>query len=62
MESRKRSGGRQYNEMLVSRPKIQGVFAYDKPYERIPKFLRKYAQENDIPIIISGNHNNIIKF
>lgn len=54
MESRKRSGGRQYNEMLVSRPKIQGVFAYDKPYERIPKFLRKYAQENDIPIIIFG--------
>lgn len=54
MESRKRSGGRQYNEMLVSRSKIQGVFAYDKPYERIPKFLRKYAQENDIPIIIFG--------
>lgn len=54
MESRKRSGGRQYNEMLVSRPKIQAVFAYDKPYERIPKFLRKYAQDNDIPIIIFG--------
>lgn len=54
MESRKRSGGRQYNEMLVSRPKIQGVFAYDKPYERIPQFLRKYAQDNDIPIIIFG--------
>ncbi len=54
MESRKRSGGRQYNEMLVSRPKIQGVFAYDKPYEKIPKFLREYAQNNDIPIIIFG--------
>ncbi len=54
MESRKRSGGRQYNEMLVSRPKIQGVFAYDKPYEKIPTFLRKYAQDNDIPIIIFG--------
>lgn len=55
MESRKRSGGRQYNEMLVSRPKIQGVFAYDKPYEAIPKFLRKYAEDNNIPIIIFGN-------
>ncbi len=55
MESKKRRGGRQYNEMLVSRPKIQGVFAYDKPYEAIPEFLRKYAQDNDLPIIIFGN-------
>ena len=54
MESTKRRGGRQYNEMLVSRPKIQGVFAYDKPYEAIPEFLRKYAQDNDLPIIIFG--------
>lgn len=54
MESKKRRGGRQYNEMLISRPKIQGVFAYDKPYHKIPEFLRKYAQENDLPIIIFG--------
>lgn len=54
MESTKRKGGRQYNEMLVSRPKIQGVFAYDKPYEAIPEFLRKYAQDNNLPIIIFG--------
>ena len=54
MESKKRKGGRQYNEMLVSRPKIQGVFAYDKPYEAIPEFLRKYAQDNNLPIIIFG--------
>ena len=54
MESKKRKGGRQYNEMLVSRPKIQGVFAYDKTYEAIPEFLRKYAQDNDLPIIIFG--------
>lgn len=54
MESTKRRGDRQYNEMLVSRPKIQGVFAYDKPYEAIPEFLRKYAQDNDLPIIIFG--------
>lgn len=54
MESKERRGGRQYNEMLISRPKIQGVFAYDKPYHKIPEFLRKYAQENDLPIIIFG--------
>ena len=34
--------------------KIQGVFAYDKTYEAIPEFLRKYAQDNDLPIIIFG--------
>ena len=55
MEATKRRGGRQYNEMLISRPKIQGVFAYDKPYHKIPEFLRKYAQENDLPIIIFGS-------
>lgn len=54
MESRKRRGNRQYNEMLVTRPKIQAVFAYDKSYEKIPEFLRKYAADNDLPIIIFG--------
>ncbi len=52
MQSGRRKGGRAYSEMLVTRPKTQGVFAYDKNYEAIPKFLRKYAQENDIPIVI----------
>jgi len=54
MHAGKRKYGRQYNEMLISRPKIQGVFAYDKEYEKIPEFLRKYAQENNLPIIIFG--------
>ena len=45
---------RNYNEVLVSRPKIQGVFAYNKEYGKIPEFLRKYAQDNDLPIIIFG--------
>ena len=44
--------GRNYNEILVTRPKIQGVFAYDKSVTQIPKFLRKYAHDMDIPIII----------
>ena len=54
MHNGKRRGGRNYNEVLVSRPKIQGVFAYDKKYEDIPEFLRKYAQDNKLPIIIFG--------
>ena len=54
MEAGKRRGGRQYNEMLVTRPKIQGVFAYDKKYKEIPEFLRKYAMDNNLPIIIFG--------
>lgn len=54
MHAGKRRFGRAYNEMLVSRPKIQGVFAYDKSYEDIPVFLRKYASDNNLPIIIFG--------
>ena len=56
MDSGKRSHGRQYNEMLVSRPKIQGVFSYGQKYEDIPLFLRKYAQDNDLPIIMFGHY------
>ena len=41
-----------YNEILVSKPKIQAVFARDEAFEDIPVFLRKYAQDNDLPIII----------
>ena len=44
--------GRNYNEVLVSRPKIQGVFAYDRSITQVPRYLRKYAEEADIPIII----------
>ncbi|MCQ2788786.1 MAG: HD domain-containing protein [bacterium] len=44
--------GRNYNEILVTRPKIQGVFAYDKSVTQIPKYLRQYAHDMDIPIII----------
>ena len=54
MEVHKRQHGRNYNEILISRPKIQGVFAYGKDYESIPKFLREYAEANNLPIIIFG--------
>lgn len=45
---------RKYNEILISRPKVQGIFAYGQKYEEIPLFLRKYAQDNDFPIIMFG--------
>ena len=51
-----RKYNRQYNEILISRPKIQGVFSYGQKYEDIPLFLRKYAQDNDLPIIMFGNY------
>ena len=52
MEPTARAFGRKYNEMLITRPKIQGVFSYSQPYEKIPLFLREYAQENNLPIIM----------
>ena len=54
MDRGKRAYGRQYNEILVSRPKIQGVFAYDKQCGDIPKDLRQFAADNDLPIILFG--------
>jgi len=56
MEIHKRKYGRDYNEWLVSRPKIQGVFVSGQQYEHrtynIPKFLTKYANDNDLPVIM----------
>ena len=49
-----RRGGRRYNEVLVSQRKFQGAFAYDKKYEDIPVWMRKYAQDNDLLLIIFG--------
>jgi hypothetical protein len=54
MENGKRANGRQYNEILVTHPKVQGVFAYDEDVSQIPEKLRKHAEENDLPIIIFG--------
>lgn len=54
MELGKRRFGREYNEVLVSRPKIQAIFSYGQEYEKIPTFLKKYAMDNDLPIILLG--------
>ena len=52
MEISKRSYGRNYNEILVTSPKIQAIFCYDKTPQNISSYLRKYAEKNDIPIIV----------
>lgn len=52
MEEGKRSCGRQYNEILVTRPQIQAVFTLNREMKDVPLFLRKYAQENNVPIIV----------
>lgn len=68
MEVHKRSHGRDYNEILISRPQIQAVFWQGKikdsdalkhstkkyTIDRVPEFLRKYAADNDLPIIYFG--------
>lgn len=60
MEEGKRSHGREYNEMLVSRPQIQGIFyqgttdGVEFKIEDVPEFLREYAEEHNVPIIYFG--------
>ena len=55
MEGKKRAHGRRYNEMLVLRPKIKGVFHYgNKDINSIPEYLRIYASENNVPVIYFG--------
>ena len=39
---------RKYNKVLISRPKVQGIFAYGQKYEEIPLFIIKYAQYNEL--------------
>ena len=55
MEISKRSYGRNYNEILVSHPQIQAIFCYDKSPDKIPKYLRGYAQKHNIPILSFEN-------
>ena len=54
MEVSKRGFGRNYNEILVTNPKIQGIFCYNQTPENVSSYLRKYAEKNNIPIIIFG--------
>lgn len=52
MDVSKRSYGRNYNEVLVNRPRIQAVFCYSQNPENLSYYLRRYAEKNDIPIIV----------
>ena len=61
MEIYKRKFQRDYNEILVGKGETTGVFFVGKDEkgniykaENIPEFLRKYAQDNDLPIIYFG--------
>jgi len=52
MDVSKRSYGRNYNEILVSRPKIQAIFCYGQNPENLSAYLRRYAEKNNIPILV----------
>lgn len=52
METAKRSMGRNYNEILVTRPKIQAIFCWDKSPVKIPAYLRQFAQRHNLPILV----------
>ena len=56
MDVHRRKFGRDYNEWLISKPKIQGVFLQSRKYQDCvpPKYLAKYAEENNLPIIYFG--------
>ena len=54
MEISKRNYDRNYNEILVTNPQIQGIFCYNKSPENVSSYLRRYAERNDIPIIVFG--------
>ena len=62
MEVHKRKFQRNYNEALITKGENKAIYFYGKnadetgcyKVEEIPEFLRKYAQENDIPLIYFG--------
>lgn len=62
MEVYKRKFQRNYNEALITKGENKAIYFYGKnadesgryQVEEIPEFLRKYAQDNDIPIIYFG--------
>ena len=54
MEISKRNFNRNYNEILVTNPKIQAIFCYSKHPASVPSYLRKYAEKHDLPIVVLG--------
>ena len=52
METARSSKDRNYNEILVTNPKIQAIFCWNKGAENIPAYLRKFAQRHNLPILM----------
>ncbi len=50
----KKKKHKSYNEILITRGQIQAVFIRKDRLNYIPLFLRKYAQEQDIPVVLLG--------
>ena len=65
IRSSKREYNREYNEMYVSNPTVQGVYAYDIKNDKIgemnvfmdsqPTFLKEYAKQNDLLFFVFGD-------
>ena len=65
IHSNRREYNREYNEMYVSNPTVQGIYAYDLPKDKIgdvlsfvneqPKFLKDYARQNDLLFFVFGD-------
>lgn len=64
INSNTRRGNREYNEMYVSNPKVQGCFAYSTKdhigdtiqfIDAQQAFLKDYAKENDLPFFVFGD-------
>lgn len=63
MEVHKRKFQRNYNEVLITKGKNIAIYFYGKKTDEtgkyevndMPEFLRKYAQDNDIPLIYFGD-------
>ena len=65
IHSNVREYNREYNEMYVSNPTVQGIYAYDLPKDKIgdvlsfvneqPKFLKDYAEQNDLLFFVFGD-------
>ena len=62
MDVKRRAGGRNYNEWLISRPEIQGGFFWgknpntgtEKTVGDVPIFIREYLAEHNLPLIFFG--------
>ncbi len=65
INSTKREHNREYNEMYVSNPTVQGVYAYDMQNDKVgeigsfmdsqPAFLKEYAKQNDLLFFVFGD-------